>query len=343
MEYRKLGRTGLKVSELCLGCMSFGPGKGFMKGISAPERRATAILDRAFEQGINFFDTADVYQEGISEEILGRWQHRRKNRTSLVIATKVRGRTGEGPNEQGLSRAHVIAACDASLRRLKTDYLDLYTVHWPDLETPLLETLSALTDLRRAGKIRYAGCSNFPAWYMAKSLWISDANDLLRFECLQPQYNLAVRHIEREIVPLCQDQQLGIIPWSPLASGLLSGKYERDESPFSHPRLTTWVERYARNNVDRLWEIVGALREIADAHDCAPATVALAWTNDRPGVTACTIGVRTLPQLEENLAATELELTKREVARLDKVSTPLPADYPTEMMNRMLAGGSAWV
>lgn len=343
MEFRKLGRTGLKVSELCLGCMSFGPGKGFMKGISAPERRALGILDHAFDHGINFFDTADVYQEGISEEILGSWQHRRKNRTSLIISTKARGRTGPGPNDRGLSRKHVVEACEASLRRLKTDYIDLYLVHWPDLETPLVETLSALSDLRAQGKIRYAGCSNFTAWYLTKSLWTSDVHDLLRFECLQPQYNLAVRHIERDIVPLCLDQEIAIVPWSPLASGLLTGKYERDESPFSHPRLATWIERYARNNVDRLWEIVEALREIADAHACAPATVALAWTNNRPAITACTIGVRTLQQLEENLAATRLELSADEVERLDRVSMLLPADYPTEMMNRLLAGGSAWV
>lgn len=342
MDYRKLGRTGLRVSELCLGCMAFGPGIGFMKGISAPERRAFKILDRAVDHGINFLDTADIYQNGISEEIVGRWINRRKNRDSIVLATKVRGRTGEGPNDEGLSRKHVIAACEASLQRLRTDFIDLYQVHWPDLQTPLEETLAALTDLQRAGKIRYAGCSNFIAWYLAKALWISDLNQLIRFDSVQPQYNLVVRHIEREIVPLCQDQQVAILPWSPLATGLLSGKYQEQAEALAHPRLATWIERYARDNVDPIWEIVETVRAIATERGCAPATVALSWTGARPGITACIIGVRTLPQLEENLAATELCLDTEEIARLDRASAMPPTDYSTHMMNRMLAGEPAW-
>jgi aryl-alcohol dehydrogenase-like predicted oxidoreductase len=341
MKYRKMGRTGLQVSELCLGCMTFGPGLGFMKGISTPEKRAVKILDRAVERGINFLDLADVYQEGICEEIVGKWMHRRKNRGALVVATKVRGRTGPGPNDEGLSRAHVVAACEASLRRLRTETIDLYQVHWPDPEVPLEETLEALTDLRRAGKIRYAGCSNFPAWYLTKALWASDAGGGIRFDCLQPQYNLAVRHIERELLPLCRDQVLGVIPWSPLAAGLLSGKHQRSEFPFRHSRLASWVERYAQGGMPRVWSIIDAVRGMAAKRGVPPAAVALSWANHQPGITACIIGVRTQVQLEENLSAVELELTPDEVKRLDKVSA-LPPEYPSEMMNRMLAGGPAW-
>jgi aryl-alcohol dehydrogenase-like predicted oxidoreductase len=339
MKYNTLGRTGLKVSELGLGCMTFGPGVGFMKGISVSERRASRILDRAVEAGVNFLDLADVYQDGASEEIVGRWIARRRLRDQLVVATKVRESTGEGPNGEGLSRGHVFAACEASLERLRTDYIDLYQLHWPDVDTPLEETLSALTELQRQGKIRHAGCSNFAAWYLAKALRISEVRQLVRFESLQPQYNLLVRHVERELLPLCRDESIAVLPWSPLASGFLSGKYERGE-PVDHPRLSMWLRRHVDSEA-RSWQTLKALAAVATARGVPPATAALSWLRRRPGVTACIIGVRTQEQLAENLASVELELDEEHTARLDAVSAPA-ADYPSDMMNRMLAGGPAW-
>jgi aryl-alcohol dehydrogenase-like predicted oxidoreductase len=340
MRYNTLGRTGLKVSELGLGCMTFGPGVGFMKGISVSERRAYRIIDRAVEAGINLLDLADVYQDGASEEIVGNWLGRRHLRDQLVIATKVRDRTGEGPNGEGLSRGHIFEACEASLQRLHTDYIDLYQVHWPDVETPLEETLAALTELQRQGKIRYAGCSNFAAWYLAKALRISEGRNLVRFESVQPQYNLLVRHVERELLPLCRDESIAVLPWSPLASGLLSGKYERGE-PIDHPRLSVWLRRHAGGGEPQIWHTLTALKAVADARGVPPATAALSWLRRRPGVTSCIIGVRTQEQLAEDLAAVGLELDEEHTARLDAVSAPGP-DYPSDMMNRMLAGLPAW-
>ncbi len=228
MEYRRLGRTGLKVSTICLGTMQF--------GWSADEDASFAVMDRAVEQGINFLDTADVYSRwvegnpgGVSEEIIGRWmQEREVRRDQIVLATKVRGTMGEGPNDQGLSRGHILDGVEASLNRLQTDYIDLYQVHWPDEETPLDETLQALTDLVRAGMVRYIGCSNYPAWLLAKSLWVSDVRNLSRYDSLQPHYSLVHRaEFERELQPLCLDQGIGVIPYSPLAGGFLTGKYRR--------------------------------------------------------------------------------------------------------------------
>jgi aryl-alcohol dehydrogenase-like predicted oxidoreductase len=229
MEYRRLGRTGLKVSTICLGTMQF--------GWSADEATSHDILNRAVELGCNFIDTADIYSRwaegnagGVSEQIIGRWLASGSvRRERIVLATKVRGEMGSGPNDQGLSRGHMMTAVENSLRRLQTDYLDLYQVHWPDEETPLEETLATLTDLVRAGKVRYIGCSNFPAWLLAKSLWVSDVRQLARFDSLQPHYSLVHRaEFERELQPLCLDQGIGVIPYSPLAAGFLTGKYRRD-------------------------------------------------------------------------------------------------------------------
>ena len=339
MEHRRIGRTDLNVSVLGLGCLTFGPGRGFMEGISASEQVARRILDRAVKRGITLLDVADIYQEGISEQILGRWLTDRGRRHELVLATKVGGPTGPGPDERGLSAGHIVAACEASLRRLQTDVIDLYQVHWPDTDTPLEQTLEALDGLQRAGKIRYAGCSNFPAWLLTKALWISDTLGCLRFESLQPQYSLAVRHVERELMPLCQDQQLGVITWGPLASGLLADDHQRDDLPANNQRLATWWRRHGAD--PRVWSVVDAVREVACQRSCAPAAVALAWVISRPGVTSCLAGVRTVEQLDQDLAAADLHLTDAEQGLLEQAGA-MPTDYPSTMMNRLLSGGEFW-
>ena len=340
MEHRRLGRTDLRVSALGLGCLTFGPGAGFMEGISAPEPEARRILDRAVARGINLLDVADIYQGGASEQILGRWLARRGRRHDLVLATKVGGPAGPGPEDRGLSPRHVTASCEASLRRLQTDVIDLYQVHWPDVDTPLEETLVALDELRRAGKIRHAGCSNYPAWLLARALWIADAQKLPRFESLQPQYSLAVRHVERELLPLCRDQQLGVIVWGALASGLLGGRHQQGALPEDHQRLAMWRRRYGGQG-GRAWSIVEAVREVAAGRGCAPAAVALAWVASRPEVSSCLVGVRSARQLDEVLVAAELSLTEEEERALERVSA-MSTDYPTTMMNRLMAGGDFW-
>ncbi len=339
MEHRRLGRTDLRVSALGLGCLTFGPGVGFMNGISAPEAEAHGILDRAVERGINLLDVANIYQGGASEQILGRWLARGGRRHDLVLATKVGGPAGPKPTDRGLSREHVVASCEASLRRLQVDVIDLYQVHWPDVDTPLQETLEALAELRRAGKIRFAGCSNYPAWLLARALWIADTDGLPRFESLQPQYSLAVRHVERELLPLCRDQELGVITWGSLASGLLGGGHQPGALPDDHQRLAMWQRRYGEDG--RIWAIVEAARQVAHGRGCPPAAVAMAWVAAQPGVTSCLLGVRTTAQLEEGLAAAELSLTDEERQTLDHASA-MPTDYPTTMMNRLAAGGDFW-
>ncbi|VAW43504.1 Aldo/keto reductase, partial [hydrothermal vent metagenome] len=247
MEYRRLGRTGLKVSTICLGTMQF--------GWSAAAATGHAIMSRAVELGCNFIDTADIYSRwvegndgGVSEQIIGDWLAAGNvRREDIVLATKVRGQMGDGPNDQGLSRLHIMNSVENSLRRLQTDYIDLYQVHYPDAETPLDETLSALTDLLRAGKVRYIGCSNYPAWLLAKSLWVSDVQNLARFDSLQPHYSLVYRaEFERELQPLCLDQGVGVIPYSPLAGGFLTGKYRRD-SPLPDSKRAEGVQNRYMN------------------------------------------------------------------------------------------------
>jgi aryl-alcohol dehydrogenase-like predicted oxidoreductase len=342
MRIRSLGRTGIEVSELCLGSLTFGPGVALMRGISAPEPVARAILDRAVERGITLLDSADVYQEGESERILGRWMRQRGNRQRLVLATKVGGATGPGPADRGLSREHILRACEASLERLDTDHIDLYQVHWPDTRVDQEQTLEALAELQRAGKIRHAGCSNFPAWYLARALWIADGRGLPRYETLQPQYSLAVRHIEREVLPLCRDQELAVLPWGPLANGLLGGRYGAPgDLPAHHQRLELWRRRWAPGDQRPLWELVRLVTELARRRGCAPATLALAWVMGRPGVCSTIIGARTVEQLEQNLAACELRLSDEELALLDRASAP-PPDYPTSNMRRLMAGGGFW-
>lgn len=318
MEYRRLGRTGLKVSTICLGTMQF--------GWTAGEADSFAVMDRALELGCNFFDTADIYSAwygdnkgGESETIIGNWLaagHVR--RQDLILATKVRGKMGDGPNDQGLSRQHILNGVAESLERLQTDYIDLYQVHWPDEETPLDETLQALDDLVRAGMARYIGCSNYPAWLLAKSLWISDAQGIARFDSLQPHYNLLHRaEFERELQPLCLDQGIGVIPYSPLAAGFLTGKYRRD-APLPESARAEGVQRRYMN--ERGFSAVDKLEEIGAAHEATIAQTAIAWVLANEAVTSAIIGANTVAQLEDTMKGAEIRLSAEEKETLDELT-----------------------
>jgi len=318
MEYRNLGRTGLKVSELCLGTMTFGWG--------ADEATSLTIMDRAFDAGINFLDTADIYSNwaegnpgGVAETYIGRWL-KGKDRRQIVIATKVRGRMWDGPNGEGLSRAHIMQAVEDSLRRLDTDYIDLYQTHSPDEQTPIEETLRALDDLIRQGKVRYIGCSNYPAWLLMKSLWVSDREGLARFDTLQPHYNLVNRaEFERELKAVCEDQGIGVIPYSPLAGGFLTGKYHRD---MRIPEGTRGVEskRIQGYMTDHNFTLIEEMVEIGKQHNKSVGQVALAWQLSQPVITSPIIGARSMEQLEESLGAIGFRLTKTEIQKLNSAS-----------------------
>ncbi len=318
MEFRRLGRTGLKVSKICLGTMQF--------GWSADETTSHNIMSRAIELGCNFFDTADVYSRwaegndgGVSEQIIGNWLaagHVRRD--SLVLATKVRGQMGDGPNDQGLSRVHIMTAVENSLRRLQTEYIDLYQVHWPDEETPLDETLSALTDLVRAGKVRYIGCSNYPAWLLTKALWVSDVRNLVRFDSLQPHYSLVHRaEFERELQPLCLDQGIGVIPYSPLGGGFLTGKYRRD-TPLPDSKRAEGVRSRYMN--EQGFTAVDRLEAIGKGHKATIAQMAIAWVLANPAVTAAIIGANAVEQLEDTMRGAEISLTPEQKAALDEAT-----------------------
>lgn len=331
MRTRRLGRTGLYVSELCLGTMTYG-GKGFWEVIGKLGLDAVVgQLRAAFDAGINFIDTADVYHEGESERLLGAaLRELGTPRERVVIATKCRGRTGPGPNEVGLSRKHILDAIDGSLRRLGLDHVDLYQIHGVDAATPLEETMEALADVVRAGKVRYLGFCNLPAWSAMKALAIADRHHLPRFVSAQVFYTIASRDIERELVPLCKDEGMGILPWSPLAGGLLSGKYDEGgsgrRSSFDFPIV----------DKPRAAACVEAMRPIAAAHGVSVAQIALAYLLHKPAVTSVIIGARTDLQLADNLAAVKVQLAADELAALDKVSA-LPPEYPgwmTEFQQR---------
>ncbi len=318
MEYRRLGRTGLKVSAICLGTMQF--------GWSADEPTSHAILDKAIELGCNFIDTADIYSRwvegndgGVSEQIIGNWLMKgHVRRQDLVIATKVRGVMREGPNDQGLSRQHILDGVEESLDRLQTDYIDLYQVHWPDEETPLDETLIALNDLVRSGMARYIGCSNYPAWLLAKSLWISDVQGLARFDSLQPHYSLVHRaEFERELQPLCLDQGIGVIPYSPLAGGFLTGKYRRDSALPDSKRAEGVQKRYMN---EQGFTAVDKLEAIGRNHNATIAQTAIAWVLANPAVTSAIIGANTLAQLEDTAKGAEIRLTAEEKAALNETT-----------------------
>ncbi len=320
MEYRQLGGSGLRVSALALGTMTFG-GRGQFAAVGDLEvDEARRIVDRAIEAGINLIDTADVYSEGRSEEIVG--EVLKGRRDEVVLATKARFPVGSGPNDAGLSRGHLMRACEASLRRLRTDYLDLYQVHERDGVTPTEETLEALDALVAQGKVRYVGCSNFSAWHVMKSLGVSERRGLQRYVSQQIYYSLLDREAEYELVPLSIDEGVGILVWSPLAGGLLSGKYRRgEEPPEGTRRANEWHEPPVYDE-DHLFQVIDALVEVASDHDASPARTALSWLVGRPAVTSVIIGARTESQLEDNLKAAELELSPAGRRRLDDASVP---------------------
>jgi aryl-alcohol dehydrogenase-like predicted oxidoreductase len=327
MEYRPLGRSGCAVSVLALGTMTF--------GVESSEDVSHAQMDRFVEVGGTLIDTADVYGGGVSESIIGRWLARqpRALREQLVLATKGRFARGEGPNASGLSRKHLTDALDASLGRLGVERVDLYQVHAYDPITPVDETLRFLDDAVRAGKIHYAGLSNFTGWQTQRAVDVAERLGLAPLVSLQPQYNLLVREIEWEVVPAAMANGLGLLPWSPLGGGWLTGKYTRDERPTGATRLgenpERGVEAYdRRSTVERTWDVVDAVRALADARGVSMAQVALAWLVDRPGMTSVILGARTVEQLDDNLGAVGLHLTADEVARLDAVSDPGVGDYP---------------
>jgi aryl-alcohol dehydrogenase-like predicted oxidoreductase len=331
MQLRYLGQTGVLVSELCLGAMTFGR--------EADEASTQAMLDRFLEVGGNFVDTANVYAEGRSEELIGRWLTERGNRDDLVLATKVRFATGEGPNDVGLSRKHVLRAVHASLRRLATDYVDLLQIHTWDPGTPLEETLRTLDQLVREGLVRYVGASNLTGWQLERSLQLARTQGCEPFTTLQPQYNLLSRGIEWEVLPVCAEYGVGVIPWGPLAGGWLTGKH-RPSGPASGSRVVSALPEHAeaweRRAEERTWAVLRVVQEIAEKHGASPAQVALNWLRAKPLVTAPILGARSMEQLEDNLGCVDWQLSSEEVTQLDKVST-VETFYPYDFIDNASA------
>jgi aryl-alcohol dehydrogenase-like predicted oxidoreductase len=329
MEYRNFGRTGVQVSELCLGCMNF--------GAQTPDDESMDMIDYAIDQGINFLDTANVYSRGASETVVGKALKRNGKRNQIFLATKVHGRMDDDNIlAAGSNRLHIIEQCEASLRRLQTDHIDLYQIHRPISDTAIDETLRALDDLIRAGKVRYIGTSTFPAWGVMESLWVAKELGLNRFVSEQPPYHLLDRSIERELIPMAQSYGLAILPWSPLARGFLAGKYKRGEeipgdSRFardSNIRNTAFVERTKQHFSDMAFAVLDAITELAEEKDCTPSQIALAWCAGQPGVTSPIIGPRTTEHLKDNLSSVEIKLSDDDRLRLDAVSEPEQAIVP---------------
>lgn len=326
MKTKRLGRTGLKVSEICLGTMTFGN--------QADLKTSFEIMDTAWEGGVYFFDTADVYplgataeMRGRTEEFVGQWIKERGRRDQLVLATKCRGNMGDGPNESGLSRKYIFKAIDASLKRLQTDYIDLYQVHSPDLETPIEETMEALHDLVKAGKVRYLGCSNYQAYQLAKALWVSDKNGWSRFECDQPRYNILFREIENEVLPLCRQEGVGVIAYNPLAGGFLTGRYKKGQDVEAGTRFS--LHQAGKMYQNRYWKeanfaAVSELGEYFDGRGKPLAQVALAWVLAQPGITSAILGASRPEQLKETLSATEMELEPVEIEVANEAWFNLP-------------------
>lgn len=330
MKYRQLGKSGLLVSELCFGTMSFGA-KGYWEVVGGLDQvAAQRLVDTAIDGGINFFDTADVYSHGQSETILG--QTLKGKRDKAVVATKVRGRMSNDINDVGLSRRHIIESCENSLRRLGTDYIDLYIVHSFDFTTPLEETLSALNDLVHQGKVRYLGCSNFFAWQLMKALSISERHHWEKFVSLQAHYSLLARDVEYELVPLCEDQGLGVTPWSPLAGGFLTGKYPRGQEKAQDGRRSREEQNFIQLDEDRAYAILDEVRAIAEARGVTPAQVSLNYLLCKSAVSSVLIGATKPEQLVDNIKTASWSLTLEEVARLDTASEP-PRMYPKWMLN----------
>jgi aryl-alcohol dehydrogenase-like predicted oxidoreductase len=341
MKYKNLGAAGVKVSTLCLGAMTFGDAddRSFMHQATMDAATSHAVLDRAVERGINFIDTADVYgQDGLSERVLGDWLAARSIRDKLVVATKFRFTMGDGPNKSGASRYRITKCCEDSLRRLKTDRIDLYQIHAQDITVPEDETLRALDDLVTAGKVLYIGCSNYAAYRLMDSLWRAKTAQRARFVTLQAQYSLVVRDVERELVPLCRTEGLGILPWSPLAAGFLSGKFERGNKADSSTRLGA-KDRMKRYDNERNWRILDAVRAVAAETGATPAAVSLAWLLAKPQVASVIFGARTIDQLDANLVAADLELSAKHVEALDKASA-FELGYPYDFIG--MSSGGVW-
>ena len=328
MQYRSLGRTGVMVSELCLGCMNFGG--------PTPETDSYAIIDRAIDAGVNFFDTANVYVRGESERVTGRALKRNGKRQQIVLATKAHGRMDDDDIlAAGNNRRHLIQACEDSLRRLGTDYIDLYQIHRPDPDIPIDETLRALDDLIRSGKVRYIGSSTFPAWRVMESIWVAKELGLNRFVCEQPPYHLLDRSIERELIPLAQTYGVGIIPWSPLARGFLAGRYKRGQPIPGDSRFGRDGERDAalqrradKHFSDLGYDLLEAITDMAEAKGCSVSQLALAWVISKPGVTSAIIGPRTMGHLEDNVGAVSVTLDAADHSRIDQISEPELATVP---------------
>ncbi|GAB6281284.1 MAG: aldo/keto reductase [Ignavibacterium sp.] len=331
MRMRFLGNTGVKVSELCFGAMTFG-GRGYWKVVGEVEQKeANELVNIALDGGINFFDTADVYSEGRAEEILGKALGNK--RKDVVLATKVRGRVGNGPNDVGLSRLHIIEGCNASLKRLGTDYIDLYQVHSFDPYTPLEETLRALDDLVHQGKIRYFGVSNFTGWQLMKALHISEKYNLEKFVTLQAYYSLVCRDLENELIPLSLDQKLGILVWSPLGGGFLTGKYRRGQARPEGTRRSDPNNQFLQFDEEKGFDIVEELDKIAKNNNATIAQASLNYLLQKSGITSVIIGAKNPDQLKDNLKTVEWKLTDEEMNRLDEISKPTPG-YPYWMLER---------
>jgi aryl-alcohol dehydrogenase-like predicted oxidoreductase len=334
MRYRQLGRSGLFVSEICLGAMTFGGGSGgIWSMIGDLDQQATnAVIGKALENGVNFIDTADVYSQGVSEKLVGQaLRDLGVKRSDVVVATKAFGEMGPGPNDRGASRGHIMDAVKSSLDRLGLDHIDLYQMHGNDTVTPLDETLRALDDLVSQGLVRYIGCSNWAAWRIAKAVGLSHHRDMARFETVQAYYSIGGRDLEREMVPMMTSEGVGLLVWSPLAGGFLSGKFDRESKGPQGARRTTFD--FPPIDKERAWPIIDVMREIGEAHGVSVARVALAYVLAKPFVTSVIIGARNIEQLEDNIAAADLALSAEDLKRLDDVSE-LGPEYPGWMFAR---------
>jgi len=340
MENRQYGRSGLRLSALSLGAMTMGEAHGFMKGVVSDDNESRRVLDAALDFGVHTVDTANVYSEGRSEELLGRWLQGKREKVTLLTKCRfaTRGTTGAmGPNETGASRASIIWNCEQSLKRLQTDFIDLYQIHMQDGSVPVEETLRALDDLQKAGKIRYAGCSNYTGYRLTESLWAADKRGLSRFEGIQLQWSLVSRDAEREMVPAARAFGLGTLVWSPLGRGFLSGKYEKNAPPPAGSRLEAWKDSFAAVATEQNWKTLEAVRAVARRHETTPAAVSLAWLLGRSEISSIIVGARSLTQLQENLKALEVKLTPEDRKELDAASKPAWG-YPYEF----IGGREAW-
>ena len=339
MELRQLGKCGLKVSALSLGAMTFGESQTFMKGVTSTDDEARRVFDAALEAGVNLVDTANVYSEGRSEELTGKWILSKRDK--VLLATKCRFPIGFGsrevsPWDMGLSRKAILKACEDSLRRLGTDSIDLYQVHMQDGQVPIEETLRALDDLVTQGKVRYIGCSNYAGYRLVESLWAADKRGTARFESVQLQWSLAVRDAEREVVPACRSFGLGTLIWSPLARGFLSGKYQKGQPAPKGSRLESWQDTLKQFDTESMWSLIDVLGRVAGRHETTHAAVALAWLLARPEVSSIIVGARSVEQWNDNLRALSVKLTSKDVEELDQASQP-DWGYPYSFIRRMEA------